>query len=153
MKMNTKKILPITLLLLLLAACGGDNNDDNGDNTPQSESTLDFSTRLSRSLLISGVRCQGGETTIISGRNYTCDFNQWLIFIDDVNTCDANGACTEVGVFPIIADLNPSGIVSVPEYTFFDIGPDTPVTPAQATVISQVRIRFDLNGTTQAVYR
>lgn len=148
MKKNMKNFLPICLTFLLLAACGGDNDDDNGDNTPQLESTMDFSTRLSPTLLISGTRCEGGETTIIEGRNYTCDLNEWLIFIDNVNTCTNDGSiCTEIGVEPIIAELDE---VSVGLY---DIDPETPVTPAQAQAISQVRIKVELNGDTQAIYR
>jgi len=143
-----KKILML-LTLVALASCGDDNDDDNdllNEQLPQEEEVTDFSTRLTNSLLIAGRRCEGGETTTdANGATVTCDRDQWLITVDNVNTCTPGGACTEIGVVPFIAELDREDRVSIPEYTFFEIDPLSAVTPAQDSTVDNYLVRFDIN--------
>lgn len=144
-----KKILML-LTLAALVSCGGDDNDDDDDllneQLPQEEEVTNFSTRLSDSLLIAGRRCEGSETTTdANGATVTCARDQWLITLDNVNTCTAGGACTEIGVVPFIAELDREDRVSIPEATFFEIDPLSAVTPAQDSTIDNYLVRFDLN--------
>lgn len=146
--------LSVVLCLGLLAACGSDNDDESSnDRSPQEEQAQDFSTRLSNTLLISGTKCNGTETTEYNGQTFVCERDEWLITIDNVNSCDPQGACTEVGVVPIVAELDLTDIVSVPEYGYFEIDPDSPVTADQQAILNNVLVRFDLNGETEVVNR
>lgn len=151
--MKIKYLSLIFILCLgLLAACGSDNDDDSNDRSPQEEVAEDFSTRLNDNLLVAGTKCNGSETVESNGQTFTCDRDEWLITIDNVNTCNDN-VCTEAEVMPFIAELDLTDIISIPEYGFFEIDPDSPVTPAQQAVINDVYVRFNLNGDTDVVYR
>lgn len=148
------KILFYSCLLgsLLLAGCGNDG-DNNDLLLPQEEEAEEFSTRLSTRLLVSGERCRGGETAESNGEIYTCEQDQWLIRIDNVNVCDSQGRCTEIGVNPFIAELDREDRVSIPEYTYFEIDPQSPVNASQISVINDVLVRFNLNGETDVVFK
>lgn len=141
----------ITMLLLLaaLVSCGSDNDDDDdivNEQLPQEEEISNFSTRINNNLLIAGTRCEGTETTTdANGATVTCARDQWLITLDNVNTCTPAGACTEVGVVPFVAELDRTDRVTVPEYTFFEIDPLSAVTAAQENTIDDYLVRFDLN--------
>lgn len=144
------KKLSLILSLAALVSCGGDNDDDNDDlqneQFPQEETVSSFSTRLSNNLLIAGTRCEGSETTTDSnGATVTCARDQWLITVDNVNTCTPAGACTEIGVIPFVAELDREDRVTVPEYTFFEIDPISSVTASQANTVDDYLVRFDIN--------
>jgi hypothetical protein len=144
------KKLALILSLTALVACGGDddNDDDSLENEqlPQEEEVSKFSTRINNNLLIAGTRCEGSETTTDSGgATVTCEKNQWLITLDNINICTPAGACTEIGVIPFVAELDRVDRVSIPEYTFFEIDPLSNVTPSQASTIDDYLVRFDLN--------
>lgn len=143
-----KKIL-FLLTLTALISCGSDNDDDNdlvNEQLPQEEEVTNFSTRINDRLLIAGQRCEGGENVLdANGQQATCERDQWLITLDNVNTCTAGGACTEVGVVPFIAELDREDRVSVPEYTFFEIDPLSAVTTDQENTIDDYLVRFDIN--------
>lgn len=147
-----KNLLKILMLmsLVFMVSCGSDDDDDNDDivneQIPQEEEVRSFSTRLSNTLLVAGVRCEGSETVELNGTTYTCNRNEWLVTIDDVNTCTDGGACTEIGVPPFIAELDRDDRIAIPEYTYFEIDPKSPVTPSQDRVTDQVHVRFDLNS-------
>jgi len=147
----------LILSLAALAACGGDNDDDDNvfnEEIPQEEEVSNFSTRLNNNLLIAGTRCEGTETTTdASGATVTCERDQWLITLDNVNTCTPAGACTEVGVIPFVAELDRAARVTVPEYTYFEIDPVSAVTPAQANTIDDYLVRFDINDEEADVVR
>ena len=144
------KKMTVLLLLAALASCGGDNNDDDdnilNEQLPQEEEVKSFSTRLNNNLLIAGTRCEGAETTTdANGATVTCQRDQWLITLDNVNTCTPEGACTEIGVIPFVAELDRDDRVTVPEFTFFEIDPLSAVTPAQENTIDDYLVRFDIN--------
>lgn len=147
------KILSYFLIgSLSLAGCGSD--DDKKDILlPQEEEAQEFSTRLSNNLLVAGEKCRGGETVDSNSESYSCETDQWLIRIDNVNTCNADGACTEIAVNPFIAELDRVDRVSIPEYTFFEIDALSPVNASQMSVMNDVLVRFDLNGGTDVVYK
>lgn len=142
------------LMILTLAAftsCGGDNNnsdnidDIQNDQTPQEERVNDFSTRIDNKLLIAGRKCAGNETTTdATGANVTCQKDQWLITLDNANTCTPGGACTEIGVFPFVAELDRSDRVELPRFSYFQIDPLSAVTPAQENTIDDYLVKFDL---------
>lgn len=138
----------LALSLLTLVSCGSDDDDDDLINLqlPQEEEVSNFATRVSPTLAVSGSRCEGSETTTSGGTTYNCQRDQWLISIDDVNTCTPAGACTEIGVIPFVAELDRTDRVSIPEYTFFEIDPISPVTPQQVAIINDIWVRFDLNS-------
>lgn len=138
----------LILSLVALAACGDDDDDNNdlvNEQFPQEEEVSSFSTRLNNSLLIAGTRCEGTETTTdASGATVTCERNQWLITLDNANTCTPAGACTEIGVVPFVAELDRTDRTAGLEFTFFEIDPLSVVTPAQENTIDDYLVRFDL---------
>lgn len=136
------------LCLAALTACGGDDDDNDlvNEQLPQEEEVSEFSTRINNNLLIAGRRCEGAETTTdANGATVTCEKDQWLVTLDDVNTCTPGGGCTEIGVIPFVAELDRVDRVTIPEYTFFEIDPLSAITPSQASVIDDYLVRFDLN--------
>lgn len=151
MKTLDWKKIALVLSLSALVACGGDD-DDNGNGLeneqfPQEENVSSFSTRINNNLLIAGSRCNGSETATDSGGVVvTCEKDQWLITIDNVNVCTPDGACTEIGVIPFIAELDRSDRVSIPDETFFEIDPISEVTPAQTDIADDYLVRFDLDN-------
>lgn len=142
--------LILILSLSLLIACGSDDDDEDLVNIqlPQEEEIGSFSTRLSPTLLIAGTRCEGNETTIdANGAEVGCEKDNWLITIDDVNTCTADGTiCTEVAVAPIVAELDRNDRIDIgDEQTFFEIDPVSAVTDRQAEIANDYLVRFDLD--------
>lgn len=145
--------------VLFLASCGSNNDDDNvatgGTGPGQEEEVLarDFSTRINNNLLVEGARCQGGETTTYDGVTYTCDPGEWLIVLDNMNTCSDDGQCTQIAVPSIVATLDDTDDITIPEYNYAEIDPESPVSEKQREVINRVYIRYDMNGVTEAVER
>lgn len=152
MKIIHGKSLLSVLLLSLLIACGSDDNDSNDDlinlELPQEEEIGSFSTRINPSLLISGVRCEGNETTTDArGEEVGCSKDNWLVTIDNVNTCTVDGVCTEVAVVPIVAELDRSDRIDVSDrLTFFEIDPVSAVTQEQSDIAGDYLVRFDLEN-------
>lgn len=149
------KNLAMALCLSVLVACGSDDDDDDLVNIelPQEEEVSSFSTRLSPNLLIAGVRCEGNETTTdATGAQVGCEKDNWLITIDDVNTCTGDGICTEVAVIPIVAELDRNDRVDIgDESTFFEIDPVSAVTESQARIANDYLVRFELDDETATV--
>lgn len=143
----------------LLVSCGSNNDDDSvaagGTGPGQEEEVLarNFSTRINPNLLVEGTRCQGGETTTYNGTTYTCESGEWLMVLDNINTCSIDGQCTQIEVPSIVADLDDTEIISAPEFRFAEIDPESPVSEKQREVINRVYIRYDMNGDTEAVER
>lgn len=138
------------MLLALGTGCGSDN-DDHKNPSRQEEQSSEFSTRLNNKLLVAGVRCNGGETTESNGVIYTCNRDQWLIQIDNVNTCDSEGRCTEVAVNYFVADLEEDELISIPEYSYYEIEPQSPVNASQLEIINDIVVRFTTEGDTEVV--
>ncbi len=109
-----------------------------------------FSTRISNNLLIGGVRCQGGETTEVTGddgttRIFVCREGQWLVTVDNVNTCIPGGGCTEVGVLPVISSLNRTSPSDPPRHCSFNINPISPISGDQRDILEDHQVRFFQN--------
>lgn len=109
-----------------------------------------FSTRLNPELAIFGVRCRGGETTEVPNEDgtssvYVCRTNQWLVTVDNVNTCNPDGACTEIGVFPAIANLQRSANSNPPEQCTFNMKARTPLSREQRFYLNIYQVRFFIN--------
>lgn len=154
-KIHWKKLLLMSSLILLFA-CGSDDDDEDLVNIelPQEEEVESFSTRLSSTLLIAGTRCEGNETTIdATGMEVGCEKDNWLITIDNVNTCSADSTiCTEVAVTPIVAELDRNDRIDVSdESTFFEIDPVSAVTPEQSEIADDYLVRFELDDKTARV--
>ena len=149
----------LILSLAALVSCGNDNDDDDNNDLlneqlPQEEEVTNFSTRLSNTLLIAGTLCEGTETTTdANGATVTCQRDQWLITLDNANTCTPEGACTEIGVIPFVAELDRTDRVSIPENTFFEIDPLSAVTTSQRNTIDDYLVRFDINDEEAEVVR
>lgn len=102
-----------------------------------------FSTRLNPDLLISGVRCHGGE---LSGRSLrVCREGQWLITLDSENHCDED-VCTEAEVLPFIAKLKQDGVITPPTLALYEIVPKDFVTGNQRRILGRHWVKFDLNS-------
>lgn len=106
-----------------------------------------FSTRLNNQLLIGGVRCRGGETTEVlnedgSSQIFTCRRGQWLVTVDNINTCTDDGLCTEIFVFPIITSLSRAGNSNPPEQCTFNFQPRSPASPSQRELMNEHQVRF-----------
>jgi hypothetical protein len=157
MKKLPTKYLILIVCLSVLFSCGSDDNDNNDDlvnlEFPQEEDIGSFSTRLSPSLLISGIRCEGNETTIdATGNDVLCPKDDWLITIDNVNTCTAEGFCTEVAVTPIVAELDRNDRIDVSDIsTFFEIDPVSAVTQEQSDIANDYLVRFEIDDETARV--
>ena len=149
MRANNKNIF--FLLLLIIVACGDGSGGYDGSSrgepsqAEQEVEAQDFSTRLSNQLLIAGDNCDGGETIEIDGRELVCSSNQWLITIDNVNTCSASGDCTESEIDPFIGEVQQVDDAS-PDYIFYQIIPRTEISLEQQNVLDQVQLRSDISG-------
>lgn len=125
----------------------GNGNDEPSTDVPRDDS---FDTRLSPELRISGQKCEGGETVAVQGNGSTstetCEENQWLVVVDNENTCEPNGSCTEIGVNPIIAELERANVPSPTTYSFYNIEPETQTTDERRRILENHWVRFDLNG-------
>lgn len=101
-----------------------------------------FSTRLNNRLLIAGDRCQGGESLDLpDGETQICNTDQWLVVVDNVNTCTTDGACTEVGILPIIANLRKA------TGSFYDILAASPTSDNIRSILGDHWVRFEPNRT------
>jgi hypothetical protein len=106
-----------------------------------------FNTRLSDQLLISGVRCRGGETTQYIDstgveRIFICQKGQWLVTVDNVNTCAPNGGCTEIGVFPFVSVLKKTSDSSLPDQCTYLIKAVSPISDETRQDLNRYQVRF-----------
>ena len=110
-----------------------------------------FSTRLSNNLLISGERCSGGETVEaeVDGQNrvFVCLPDQWLFTVDNVNTCNPDGSCTEAGVPKVIGRIDRDDDTSnPPEQCTFEMEAISPIGEAQREILDDHDVRFPAEG-------
>lgn len=144
------------MLLSILAACGSDygDNDSSIDTTQSEEAPAPntFNTRLNSTLLIAGDKCLGGETSEYNGQVITCTAGQYLVTVDNINTCEPSGTCTEVGVFPIIGELQITND-SDPNFSFYSILPRSPISIAQSNALNAVTVKTGFNGAAEVVFR
>ena len=124
-------------------------------STTQEAPFREFSQRLSSDLAIYGERCTEGENFEIQTRNglrnMSCGKNQWVIFIDNINSCDPQGSCTEIGVFPIFAKLVRADVISASTISFWDIIPVTRIHSPLSDLLKDYWVKFDLNGPTEVL--
>lgn len=148
--MKTRNTLVLFLTLLSLASCGEDYSGGDRDEAPtQQEETFgirpqSFSTRLSPTLLIAGVKCRGDETTEPNGNGVICQAEQYLISVDNVNIC-TNGICTNNVVTPIVGELIDTN-ARTPGFTVYEIDAKSPVTTIQENILKTVIVTSDFLG-------
>lgn len=155
--------LLLSLSLFTVVSCGSDDDDDSGPNPPLLEegpggpigSIRDFDTRLSPNLRISGQRCEGGETTNDPQHpTQTCDRDEWLVTVDNDNTCTADGICTEIFVFPFVAELDRQEEEDTTEFVYYEIEPESPVEQDERAALRTVWVRVNrLTGEANVVER
>lgn len=146
-----KVILTISLLGVgLLLGCAEDFSYGNRfDDPPQNQLAMapapeSFSTRLRPNLAVNGVRCKGTETTETFGRGDRCLAGQYLVVIDNVNTCNL-GVCTTFTALPVVAELEDIR-ANVDNFSLFMISPRSVVDAAQNTILESVIVKSDING-------
>jgi hypothetical protein len=141
-----QRLIPLLFIFFLIISCGGDitgySNDELGEQRQEDSGLPDFSTRLTNNLLIEGERCRGGEATESEGQVFICEADQWLITVDNINTCTPEG-CTDIKVIPIIAQL--IGVSTQGNTDFFDIAPAIPVSEQVDDTLENVTVRFRSN--------
>jgi len=151
--MQTHKYIAFSILasLVLQGGCGEDFSGGSRVIVPQQEELSRapfpevFRTRLNSSLLLSGDRCRGEETTEPNGHGSLCEAGNYLIYIDDINICDSSGSCTDFVVTPIIGRLEDTDARDQ-DTRFFFIIPKSLTTSTQKNILENVVIESDLNG-------
>lgn len=139
------------ILLFMISGCnedfsGGVRWVDQHQQQEQFAPTPDFfRTRLNNSLLVSGEICLGDETIMVENIAYPCEARQYLIKIDNVNSCDSDGNCSGFSVRPFIADLVKVS-TETPGNSIFDINPASPTTNEQENILETIGVSSDLNG-------
>jgi hypothetical protein len=148
------KLISGVLLMFFLFACGGEggvsSNHQQGEQREEDDSLPDFSTRLTNNLLISGEQCSGNESTDSEGQTFNCEATEWLITVDNINTCNPDG-CTEVEVIPIIGILVP--VSSQGDTSFFDIEASIPVNDSITNILDTVTVRFRPNDSPLVLFK
>lgn len=114
---------------------------------PECPGQTSFNTRLSNNLLISGFKCAGGETTEVvnsdgTTRVFVCRQGQWMVTIDNINSCTPAGGCTEVGVTPVISVLDRTSGSNPPEQCHYDMEPISPISPQQRLIMDHHEVIF-----------
>ena len=156
------KLLRLTLLLTLLIGCisCGSDNDNDSDNTPQQEQAgpyepEEFQTRIDPGLEVTGAKCSNGVgSTPLEIPDNICEDDEWLIQLDDQNTCTADlSSCTQIYVLPTVSKLKLQPNISNADFTYYSVAAENPVSPGQQRVINRIWIRTAPNGATEAVLR
>lgn len=143
------KLAHVLILLNLIPACGEDYGGYRRFTPSQQEeqfpqAPIEFKTRLSNTLEIEGRQCIGTETTEVGGHGSKCLAGQYLIYIDNINSCDISGQCTDFEIIPIVAELVDIN-ARTPGASIFSIDPLSPVTVTQNTILQSINVRSDLN--------
>jgi hypothetical protein len=129
--LSTTESLPIACSVI--ERSNPPDEDQDPSPAPREDS---FSTRLNSKLLISGAKCMGEN----------CSQGKWLVVVDNVNNCSPDGACTEIGVPPIEAELRKADIPTPTTLSFYNIIPDEDVSEEKKDILKDHWVRFDLNG-------
>lgn len=119
-------------------------------STPSLPLASRFNKRLFSYLALSGNKCVGGENTQFEGQAIFCEKDQWLVTIDNMNTCDDSG-CTSIAVDPIIAKLELDTATTTREFRFFNITPVSVARARQREILRQVNLRADRNGNLEII--
>lgn len=157
--MNSPKwCLFLTFMLLNLLSCGEDFSGGNRNDSPTQAQEAQglipstFSTRLNQNLEIAGVKCRGNETTEDFGQGEKCAIDQYLVTVDNVNTCDESGRCTDAFITPIVADLQDieAGRTDI---EVFEIIPKSPTSESEQSTLKGVWVLSDSLGNAQVIIR
>ncbi len=146
------RLIQTILVLIFFVGCaedftGGSRflDTSQAEESPDAPKPIFFNTRLNNSLLISGLKCRGDETTESYGNGANCLANEYLVTIDEVNICDEDGRCTESIVIPIVAQLINTN-AGLDGYAIFNIEAISSASDRQLKVLSSVFIVSDING-------
>jgi hypothetical protein len=156
------RLVSVFTIILCLCSCG--NSDYGGGGSgyqpPQQQEDQppfapeNFQTRLNATLAVNGTKCNGGERPDENKPEETCSPGEWLIQLDDENTCTSDLAtCTEISVRPIIAQLDLNQTRSNAQASYYVIDPKSSTTARQRSDIRKVLIRTQSNGDTEAIER
>lgn len=148
--MVMKGPMPLVLILMSVLTTGcGDSEVGRRMILPQTEQETvlpdDFSTRLNSTLLVGGRRCLGNETTEINGQVFLCQSDQWLITVDNINTCDESGTCTQVPSPSFIGKLEKIS-ESDEDFNFWNIISIAGASPLQLQLLAHVSVRALSDG-------
>ncbi len=109
-----------------------------------------FSTHLYPYLAISGKQCKGGETTRFDGQIIFCNKDQWLITIDNMNTCDERG-CTSIVVDAFVAKLELDTVTSTNQFRFFTVTAESTNRARQRQILREVNFRANRAGKIEVI--
>ena len=157
MRMNNSKKIISLLLLLAFQSCAENGAAGNRDQPANQSEVADgqlpelFSTRLNSTLLIAGDKCLGNETTGTFGNGDICDAGQYLIYIDNVNTCSGT-ICTTNVVTPIIAELNDID-ARLEGVKVYEIEARSITTNEQENILETVLVKSDSLGNGQVFFK
>lgn len=104
-----------------------------------------FNTRLFPYLALKGSQCVGNETTQFEGQVVYCEIDQWLVTVDNQNTCDQNG-CTSISVSAFVSKLEENINIRTNQYRFFEIVPVSTVRARQRQILRGVYLRANGRG-------
>jgi hypothetical protein len=132
---------------------GSDGDDGNDEDRPAGPWGDEFETRINNNLKIEGEKCQGGETfeDLDTGETRVCEADQWMVTVDDQNTCGDEGICTQIFVPPFLARLEEDRRTR--RYQYLEIKPEQPVRDGITEVLEQYLVRFNRDGEGKVVER
>ncbi len=144
----------LLITMLIFSGCGGDStgysNHQQGEQREEDNSLPDFSTRLTNNLLIAGTQCEGDESTESRGQTFNCNSREWLVTVDNINSCTPEG-CTEVSVIPIIGILVATS--SQGDTNFYDVEASIPVNDQITNILKSVTVRFRPNELPRVMFK
>lgn len=104
-----------------------------------------FHTRIHNKLAISGNVCHGGETT--NGLDEeVCQKGQWLVNVDNINTCSDEGWCTEMAAPTFIAELDRANVITPATVGYFNIVAKSKLNTGVDKILKTYWVRDDFNG-------
>lgn len=101
-----------------------------------------FHTRIHNKLAISGRLCKGGERTF-GVTTESCQRGQWMINVDNINTCSDEGWCTQIAAPSFIAELERANIFIPHEGDFYDIIPISKVSGEVSKILKKYWLHDD----------
>lgn len=138
----------ILISLFIFSGCGDDYSGSSRSPTAEEAEARfpdNFSTRLNNELLVAGTRCNGGETTEINGQVTMCEQNQWLITVDNVNTCTDDGVCTKIFSPPFIGNILRQEETDI-NFSYFDLFSVNGANVTQQQILQRVRVKCNPDG-------
>jgi hypothetical protein len=129
------------LFLNIIHACSNAHQQETATpGNQEGESVTEFSTRLNPRLMFTGNICEGTESVWYREQQYFCEKGQWLVVVDNVNSCNTEAECTEVAVEPTIMKLHQN------INTHFELLPVSPLRKDQRYWVKRVWVIFFADG-------